>query len=64
MSNTIATYRDPYGYGATIKMNKGSNLYELIIFTNGKNVFRNKYTSRAGARKAMNRFSDIWDRIA
>lgn len=63
MSITVANYRDPYGYGATIRMNKGSSMYELTIFTNGKTVFRNKYTSRAGARKAMNRFSDIWERM-
>ena len=63
MSIAIANYRDPYGYGATIRMNKDSSVWELIIFTNGKTVFRNNYTTRAGARKAMNRFRDIWERM-
>ena len=62
MSIVVASYRDPYGYGATIRQNKGSSMWELIISTNGKTVFRNSYTTRSGARKAMNRFSDIWER--
>ena len=62
MSITIASYRDPYGYGATIRTNKGSALWELIIHHDGKTVYRNTYASRNGARQAMNRFSDIWER--
>lgn len=59
MSLTIASYHGPYGYGATIRATEYGR-YELFIHANGKTVFKGNYSSRSGARTAMNRFSDIW----
>ena len=57
--HTVAEYRDPYGYGAVIKrMTYGQ--FRLRIFTNGKTTFRRDYKSWAGARRTLNRFSDVW----
>jgi hypothetical protein len=56
---TVAQYHDPYGYGAIINRT-ALGTFRLRIYTNGKTTYRREYKTWRGARRAMNRFCDIW----
>lgn len=62
MSITLSTYVSADGMDAEIRLNKGSAAPELLITLYGSTVYRNTYLTRAGARRAMNRFASTWTR--
>ena len=61
MSITVKTYHSTRErLDASIRYNKGSAAPELIISMDGSTVYHNTYMSKAGCRRAMNRFATDW----
>lgn len=59
----IERFRDFYGCHATI-IRKRNQTYDLYVrLSNGKLLLRSNYTSYRGAKIAMGKMSDSWEKV-
>lgn len=59
----IERFKDFYGCHATI-IRKRNGTYSLLIRSHtGKRLFKNSYETYKGARIAMGKWSDCWEKV-